>query len=100
MLAGALPQGRHPGERLVSAGGKKADHSDEDAATTFIAQELEIAPRWWRITTTAHPVWRLPRPARICSRPRPKHGHAHLGLVTRLLPAVNGTPGIPRVQWN
>jgi hypothetical protein len=40
-------------------------------ATTFIAQVLEIASRWWRIITTAHPVGRSPLPAQICSRPDP-----------------------------
>ena len=28
-----------------------------DAAVMFIARALEIAPSWWRITATAHPVW-------------------------------------------
>jgi hypothetical protein len=27
-----------------------------DAAVAFIARALAIAPRWWRITPTAHPV--------------------------------------------
>lgn len=30
-----------------------------DAAVTFIARALAIAPRWWRITPTAHPAWRV-----------------------------------------
>jgi hypothetical protein len=49
----------------------------KNAATTFIAQVLEITPRWWRITTTAHPVW---RPTASCAdllETRPKQGHAH-----------------------
>jgi hypothetical protein len=30
----------------------------EDAAAAFTARVKAIAPRWWRITATAHPVWR------------------------------------------
>src|ERR1700733_11658576 len=30
-----------------------------DAAAAFMARVLAIAPRWWRITATAHPVWRV-----------------------------------------
>ena len=30
--------------------------ADADAVT-FIARVLAAAPRWWRITTTAYPVW-------------------------------------------
>src|SRR5215510_13991273 len=66
---GGPPRGRHPGERLVSSGWQKADHNDEDAATTCTAQLLQIAPHWWRNTTTAPPAWRLPLPARICPKP-------------------------------
>jgi hypothetical protein len=29
------------------------------AAAGFIAAVLEIAPRWWRVTATAHPVWHV-----------------------------------------
>jgi hypothetical protein len=29
----------------------------DEAAVAFIAQALAIAPRWWRITATAYPVW-------------------------------------------
>jgi hypothetical protein len=28
------------------------------AASAFIARILVIAPEWWRVTPTAHPVWR------------------------------------------
>ncbi|MGP3920560.1 hypothetical protein [Nonomuraea sp. 10N515B] len=30
----------------------------DQAAAAFIAATLAIAPPWWRITATAHPVWR------------------------------------------
>jgi hypothetical protein len=30
----------------------------DTAAVTFIARALAITPRWWRITATAHPVFR------------------------------------------
>ena len=30
-----------------------------DAAAAFVARVLQIAPRWWRITATAHPVWHV-----------------------------------------
>ncbi|MCW2940849.1 MAG: hypothetical protein JWN00_3834 [Actinomycetia bacterium] len=30
----------------------------EEAAVAFTAAVLGIAPRWWRITPTATPVWR------------------------------------------
>ena len=33
--------------------GQAADSS----AAAFIAGALSVAPRWWRITATAHPVW-------------------------------------------
>jgi hypothetical protein len=29
----------------------------DSAAAAFTARALAIAPRWWRITATAHPVW-------------------------------------------
>ena len=29
-----------------------------DAAVAFVARVLAVAPRWWRITATAYPVWR------------------------------------------
>ena len=28
------------------------------AAAAFMARVLAVAPRWWRITATAYPVWR------------------------------------------
>ena len=55
MLAGA-PQGRHPGERLMSSRWQEGDHSNEDAATTFHCPGTDDRPRWWPITTTAHLV--------------------------------------------
>jgi hypothetical protein len=30
----------------------------QDAAA-FTARVLAIAPRWWRVTPTAHPVWHV-----------------------------------------
>jgi len=60
----------------MSSRWQEGDHSNEDAATTFHCPGTEDRPRWWPITTTAHLVWRLPLPARICSRPWPNHGHA------------------------
>jgi len=71
----------------MSSRWQEGDHSNEDAATTFHCPGTEDRPRWWPITTTAHLVWRLPLPARICSRPWPNHGHAHMGLVTRFSPS-------------
>jgi len=65
----------------------EGDHSNEDAATTPHCPGTEDHPRWWSITTTAHPVWRSPLPARTCSRPWPDHRHAHTGLVTRFPPS-------------
>jgi hypothetical protein len=35
-----------------------AGPSAAGAAVTFTTKVLEIAPRWWRMTPTAHPVWR------------------------------------------
>jgi len=55
----------------MSSRWQEGDHSNEDAATTFHCPGTEDRPRWWPITTTAHLVWRLPLPARICSRPGP-----------------------------
>jgi len=71
----------------MSSRWQEGDHSNEDAATTFHCPGTEDRPRWWPITTTAHLVWRLPLPARICSRPWPNHGHAHMELVTRFSPS-------------
>ena len=30
----------------------------DTAAAAFMARALAIAPRWWRITATAYPIWR------------------------------------------
>jgi hypothetical protein len=63
---------------------QEGDHSNEDAATTFHCPGTEDRPRWWPITTTAHPVSRLALPARICSRPWPD--------MTAVLSCRDGSP--------
>ena len=36
----------------------RAKAAADAAAVAFMARALAAAPRWWRITATAYPVWR------------------------------------------
>jgi len=78
MLARRSPPGRHPGERLASSRWPQGGPQRWGRRHHVHCPGTGDPPRWSRNTTTAHPAWRLPLPARTCSRPRPKHGHAHL----------------------
>ena len=67
MLAGA-PPGRHPGERLMSSRRPTAMRA---LLRRSIAPGTGDRPALVAHHYTAHPVWRSPLPARICSRPGP-----------------------------
>ncbi|MGH3158662.1 MAG: hypothetical protein ACRDNF_19085 [Streptosporangiaceae bacterium] len=50
-LAGTRGGGEHTTYLFTGPGA-------EASATAFIAAVAEVAPRWWRVTATAWPVWR------------------------------------------